>query len=97
MVFSPSPALRRIRQLVRLIRKHPDPRAKNRNIARHRPQLSGPEFSRAERPDLKLLDAKLPDPELFMDPSAECNAIAEHNDIADRTDLDPRRRRTSCP
>jgi hypothetical protein len=91
MVFSPSPALRRILQLVRLIRKHPDPSAKTRNIARHRPQLAGPEFSRPERPNLKLLDAKLPDPELFMDPSAEHNAIAE------RTDLDPRRRRTSRP
>ena len=96
MVFSPSPALRRIRQLVRLIRKHPDLSAKTRNIARHRPRLSGPDFSRAERPDLKLpdlnlLDPKLPDPELFMDTSAERNAIA------DQTDVDPHRRRTSCP
>jgi hypothetical protein len=91
MVFSPSPALRRIRQLVRLIRKHPDPSAKTRNIARHRPALAGPEFSRPERPDLKLLDANLPDPELFMDPSAERNAIA------DQTDVDSRRRRTNRP
>jgi hypothetical protein len=96
MVFSPSPALRRIRQLVRLIRKHPDPSAKTRNIARHRPPLSGPEFSRAERldlklPDLNLLDAKLPDPELFMDTSAERKAIA------DQTDVDSRRRRTNRP
>jgi hypothetical protein len=86
MVFSPSPALRRIRQLVRLIRKHPDLSAKTRNIARRRPQLSGPEFPRPE-----LLDPKLPDPELFMDTSAERNAIS------DRTDLDSRRRRTSRP
>jgi hypothetical protein len=91
MSFIPSPALRRIRQLVRLIRKHPDLGAKTRNIARHRPQLSGPEFPRPELPDLKLLDPNLPDPELFMDASAERNAIS------DRTDLDSRRRRTSRP
>ena len=96
MVFSPSPALRRIRQLVRLIRKHPDLSVKTRNIARHRPQQFGPELRRPERsdlkrPDLNLLDAKLPDPELFMDTSAE------HNAIADRTDFDSARRRTSYP
>jgi hypothetical protein len=94
MVFSPSPALRRIRQLVRLIRKHPDPSAKTRNIARHRPQVSGP--PRPERlglklPDLNLVDPKLPDPELFMDTSAERNAIA------DQTDVDSHRRRTNRP
>jgi hypothetical protein len=86
MVFFPSPALRRIRQLVRLIRKHPDLSAKTRNITRRRPQLSGPEFTRPE-----LLDPNLPDPELFMDTSAERNAIS------DGTDLDSRRRRTSRP
>jgi hypothetical protein len=91
MVFFPSPALRRIRQLVRLIRKHPDLNAKTPNIARHRPQRSGPEFPRPELPDLKLLDPNLPDPELFMD------ASAERNTISDRTDLDSRRRRVSCP
>jgi hypothetical protein len=91
MIFSPSPALRRIRQLVRLIRKHPDLSAKTRNIARHRPQLPGLEFPRPELPDLKLLDPKLPDPELFMDTSAERNANS------DRTDLDSHRRRTSHP
>jgi hypothetical protein len=91
MVFSPSPALRRIRQLVRMIRKHPDLRAKTRNIARHRPQRSGPEFPRLELPDLKLLDPKLPDPELFMDASAERNAIS------DRSDRDSPRRRASRP
>jgi hypothetical protein len=89
--FYPFPHLRRIRQLIRLIRKHPDLSAKTRNIARHRPLLSGPEFPRTELPDLKLLDPKLPDPELFMDTSAERNAIS------DRTDLDSRRRRASCP
>jgi hypothetical protein len=91
MVFFPSPALRRLRQLVRLIRMHPDLSAKTRNIARHRPQQSGPEFPRPELPDLKLLDPNLPDPELFMDTSAERNAIS------DRTDLDSPRRRLSCP
>jgi hypothetical protein len=91
MVFSPSPALRRIRQLVRLIRKHPDLRTETRNITRHRPQQSGLEFPRPELLDLKLLDPKLPDPELFMDASAERNAIS------DRTDLDSRRKRTSRP
>ena len=91
MVFSPSPALRRIRQLVRLIRKHPDLSAKTRNIARYRPQLSGPELPRTELSDLKLLDPKLPDPELFMDTSAERNAIS------DRTDLDSRRGHASSP
>ena len=91
MVFSPSPALRRIRQLVRLIRKHPDLSAKTRNIARHRLQQSGPEFPRPELADLKLLDPNLPDPELFMDTSAEPNAIS------DRTDLDSRRGHASSP
>jgi hypothetical protein len=91
MVFIPSPALRRIRQLVRLIRKHPDLGAKTRNIARHRPQRSGPEFPRPELPDLKLPDPKLPDPELFMDTSAGRNAISE------RTDRDSRRGRASHP
>lgn len=91
MVFFPSPALRRIRQLVRLIRKHPDLSAKTRNIARHRKQQSGPGFSHPELADLKLLDPKLPDPELFMDASTERSAIS------DRTDLDSPRRRASRP
>lgn len=91
MAFIPFPALRRIRQLVRLIRKHPDLSAKTRNIARCRQQQFGPELPRPELPDLKLLDPKLPDPELFMDTSAERNANS------DRTDLDSRRRRTSRP
>jgi hypothetical protein len=91
MVFSPSPALRRIRQLVRLIRKHPDPSAKNRNTARYRAPQSGPEFPRPELPDIKLLDPNLPDPELFMDASAERNAIS------DRPDLDSPRKRASRP
>jgi hypothetical protein len=91
MVLIPSPALRRIRQLVRLIRKHPDLTAKTRNIARHRPQQSGPEFPRPELADLKLPDPKLPDPELFMDTSAERNAIS------DRADLDSPRRGESRP
>jgi hypothetical protein len=91
MVFFPSPALRRIRQFVRLIRKHPDLSAKTRNTTGQRPQRSGPEFPRPELPDLKLLDPNLPDPELFMD------ASAERNTISDRTDLDSRRRRVSCP
>jgi hypothetical protein len=43
MVFSPSPALRRIRQLVRLIRKHPDLLGKPRNAARRVPRLPDPE------------------------------------------------------
>jgi hypothetical protein len=91
MVFSPSPALRRIRQLVRLIRKHPDLSAKTRNIARHRPQQSDPEFPLPELPDLKLLAPNLPDPELFMDTSAGRSAIS------DRTDLDSPRRGESRP
>jgi hypothetical protein len=91
MVFIPSPALRRIRQLVRLIRKHPDLSAKTRDITRRRPQLSGPEFPRPELADLKLLDPNLPDPELFMDTSAGRNATS------DQTDLDSPRRRASCP
>jgi hypothetical protein len=96
MVFIPSPALRRIRQLVRLIRKHPDLSAKTRDITRRRPQPSGPEFPGPEFPrpelaDLKLLDPNLPDPELFMDTSAGRNATS------DRTDLDSPRRRASCP
>ena len=91
MIFSPSPALRRIRQLVRLIRKHPDLSAKTRNIERHRKQQSGPEFPRHELSDLKLLDPMLPDPELFMD------ASTERNPISDQTDLDSRRGRVSRP
>ena len=89
MAFIPSPALRRIRQFVRLIRKHPDLSAKTRNIARHRQQQFGPELPRPGLPDLKPLDPKLPNPELFTDTSAERNAIS------DQTDLDSRRRRTS--
>jgi hypothetical protein len=81
MVFSPSPALRRIRQLMRLIRKHPDLPAKTRNTARRLPQ----------RPVPELPGPELPDPELFMDTSAGRNAIS------DRTDIDRRQRRASCP
>jgi hypothetical protein len=81
MVFSPSPALRRIGQLVRLIRKHPDLPAKTRNTARPLPQRPGPE----------LPDPELPDPEQFMDSSAGRNASS------DRTDTDLRQRRASCP
>jgi hypothetical protein len=80
MVFSPSPALRRIRQFLRLIRKHPDLPAKTRNTARRLPQRPGPE----------LPDPELPDPEQFMDSSAGRNASS------DRTDIDPRLRRVSC-
>jgi hypothetical protein len=58
MVFSQSPALHRIRQLVRLIRKHPDLPERPRNAARHA---------------LKLPDMRLPDPELFVDSSTGCN------------------------
>jgi hypothetical protein len=72
MIFSPSPALRRIRQLMRLIRKHPDLPAETRNTARHlpqRPELPGPE---------------LPDPEQFMDTSAGRNAISGRTDLDPR-------------
>jgi hypothetical protein len=86
MVFSPSPALRRIRQLVRLIRKHPDLPAKTRNTPWRSPDLPHPEL-----PHLDLPDPKLPDPERFMDSSAGRNASS------DRTDTDWRQRRASCP
>jgi hypothetical protein len=43
MVFSPSPALHRIRQLMRLIRKHPDLPGKPRNALRRVPKLPDPE------------------------------------------------------
>jgi hypothetical protein len=44
MVFSQSPALHRIRQLVRLIRKHPDLPAKPRSAARRAPKLPDPDL-----------------------------------------------------
>jgi hypothetical protein len=80
MVFSPSPALRRIRQLLRLIRKHPDLPAKTRNSPWRSLQRPGPELPGPE----------LPDPEQFMDSSAGRDAIS------DRTDIDPRQRHVSC-
>lgn len=61
MVFSPSPALRRIRQFVRLIRKHPDLPARPRNALRRAP---------------KVPDPRLPDPEQFVDSSAARDAVS---------------------
>lgn len=61
MVFSPSPALHRICQLVRLIRNHPDLPQEARGTARRPPQLPHPD---------------LPDPERFVDSSAGGNAIS---------------------
>ena len=58
MVFSQSPALHRIRQLVRLIRKHPDLPERPRNAV-----------CRVPKPP----ETPLPDPELFVDSSTGCN------------------------
>jgi hypothetical protein len=44
MVFSQSPVLHRIRQLVRLVRKHPDLPKRPRIAARRAPQLPDPEL-----------------------------------------------------
>lgn len=44
MVFSQSPALRRIHHLVRLIRKHPDLPERPRSAVRRAPQLPDPEL-----------------------------------------------------
>jgi hypothetical protein len=81
MVFSPSPALHRIRQLVRLIRKHPDLPAKSWNAARRTPQL----------PDPELPKLRLPDPEQFVDSSASNNVVSG------RASFNTRQKRANCP
>jgi hypothetical protein len=43
MVFSPSPAIHKFRQLVRLIRKHPDLPSESRNTPWRSPELPDPE------------------------------------------------------
>jgi hypothetical protein len=42
MLFSPSPAIHKIRQLVRLIRNHPNPTRESRNIPWRIPELPDP-------------------------------------------------------
>jgi hypothetical protein len=81
MVFSPSPALHRIRQLVGLIRKHPDLPATPRNSARRAP----------ERSDLPLPDLSLPDPDRFVDSSAS------RSTVSGRESLSTRQKRANCP
>jgi hypothetical protein len=85
MVFFPSPALHRIRQLVRLIRKHPDLPAKSWNTARCTPKLHNTE------PKLQLPDLQLPDPEQFVDSSASNNVVSG------RVSLNTRQKRANCP
>jgi hypothetical protein len=74
MVFHSSPALRRIRQLARLIRRHPDLPANYRDTPWHDLELSGPE----------PLNSALPDPEQFVDSSVTCN---EPNTTQGDTDM----------
>ena len=90
MVFSPSPALHRIRQLVRLIRKHPDLPAKSWNTARRTPQLPNTELPKLRLPELKLPELGLPDPEQFVDSSASNNVVSG------RASLHTRQKRANC-
>jgi hypothetical protein len=91
MVFFPSPALHRIRQLVRLIRRHPDLPAKSWNSARRAPQLSNTELPKLRLPDPELPELRLPDPEQFVDSSASNNVVSG------RVSLNTRQKRANCP
>lgn len=71
MVFHSSPALRRIRQLVRLIRRHPDLPANRRITPWHDPEPFGP------------LHSELPDPEQFVDSSVTRHELGTARGDAD--------------
>jgi hypothetical protein len=81
MVFSPSPAIHKIRQLVRLIRNNPNPTRESRNIPWRIPELPDP---------AQFVDSSV------MDSSVTNNAIGL-DIRPDRTDSGPRRKRSGCP
>jgi hypothetical protein len=82
MVFHSSPALRRIRQLARLIRRHPDLPAHSWNTPWRDLEVSG---SEPRTP-------ALPHPEQFVDSSVTSNEMSLR-----RGDADMRRKRIHRP
>jgi hypothetical protein len=69
MIFNPSPALHKIRQLVQLFRRHPVPSRPSCYTPWPCRELSGHDLSGQYLPDQNL-----PDPELFIDTSVKKTA-----------------------
>jgi hypothetical protein len=80
MIFNPSPALHKIRQLVQLFRRHPVPSRPSRYAPWPAQDLSGHDLS----------DQDLPDPEQFIDTSVKKTAA-----MSDPSGSHTRRKRAS--
>ena len=87
MIFNPSPALHKIRQLVQLFRRHPIPSRPSRYAPWPDPDLSGPDLSGHD-----LSGQDLPDPEQFIDTSVKKNAA-----MSDPSGSHTWRKRASSP
>ena len=87
MIFNPSPALHKIRQLVQLLRRHPVPSRPSRYAPWPGQDLSGDDLSGQYLPDQGL-----PDPEQFIDTSVKKTAA-----MSDPSGSHTRRKRASSP
>jgi hypothetical protein len=87
MIFNPSPALHKIRQLVQLFRRHPVPSRSSRYAPWPVRDLSGHDLSGQYLPDQVL-----PDPEQFIDTSVKKTAA-----MSDQSGSHTRRRRAGSP
>jgi hypothetical protein len=74
MIFNPSPALHKIRQLVQLFRKHPVPCRPSRYTPWPAQDLSGHDLSGQD----------LPDPEQFIDTSVKKTAAMSDPSVSHR-------------
>ena len=85
MIFNPSPALHKIRQLVQLFRRHPIPSRPSRYAPWPDQGLSGTDLSGHD-----LSGQDLPDPEQFIDTSVKKTAA-----MSDPSGSHTRRKRAS--
>jgi hypothetical protein len=90
MIFNPSPALHKIRQLVQLFRRHPVPSRPSRYTPWPDQDLSGPDLSGPDLPGDDLSRQDLPDPEQFIDTSVKKTAA-----MSDPSGSHTRRKRAS--
>jgi hypothetical protein len=82
MIFNPSPALHKIRQLVQLFRRHPVP---------SRPSRYAP------WPGDDRFDRELPDPSQFIDTSVKKTNAMSDLSMSDASGSHTRRKRASSP
>jgi hypothetical protein len=86
MIFNPSPALHKIRQLVQLFRRHPVPSRPSRYAPWPCRDLSGQDLSGHD-----LSGQDLPDPSQFIDTSVKKTAA-----MSDPSNSHTRRKRVNC-